>query len=62
VALVGEANVGSQAREVALAARESLERGACSKPHAVTRDRVASRRMEDAAEVVGRDRQSACEL
>jgi hypothetical protein len=61
MALIGETELGGKAGEVLLAACNSFERGSRTKTHAVARDRVACSQMEDAAEVVGRDRKLACE-
>jgi hypothetical protein len=57
VALIGEAQLGSQAREVAVASGQALERAASAQTHAVTGDGVADLRAKDATEVMGRDRQ-----
>jgi hypothetical protein len=62
VALVGEADVGGEPREIALAAGQALERAAGAQPRAVPGDRVAGRRAEDAAQVVPGDRRLAREL
>jgi hypothetical protein len=62
VALVGEAEVGGEPRQVLLAARQAIERGTGAEAHPVASDRVAGRPREDAAQVVGRDRQCACQL
>jgi hypothetical protein len=55
VALIGEAEIGGQPREGALAAGQALERGADAQPHPVARERVTRGGAEDAAEVMGGD-------
>jgi len=59
--LIGETDISGQARQVVLAACKSLERRSGAESHAMAGDRVAGRGTEDAAEVMGRDRQRACE-
>jgi hypothetical protein len=55
VALIGEAEIGGQPREGALAAGQALERGADAQPHPVARERVTRGGAEDAAEVMSGD-------
>jgi hypothetical protein len=55
VALIGEAEIGGQSREGALAGGQALERGADAQPHPVARERVTRGGAEDAAEVMGGD-------
>lgn len=57
VALVGEAQLGGQTRQVALARGQALERAASTQTHAMTRDAMAGLGAKDATEVMGRDRQ-----
>jgi hypothetical protein len=53
--MIGEAEIGGQSREGALAAGQALERGAGAQPHPVARERVTRGGAEDAAEVMGGD-------
>jgi hypothetical protein len=53
VALVGKSAVGSNAREIALAARQALQRIAGAESHPVARERHAGHRSEDPAEMMG---------
>ena len=53
MALVGEAKISGEPREFLLAASQALERAPDAEPHPVARDRVASHRVKNAAEVVG---------
>jgi hypothetical protein len=52
VALIGEPEIGRQARQISLALRETLERGAHTQPHAMPRDRVPVHGAEDAAQMM----------
>jgi hypothetical protein len=52
VALIGEAEVGGDARELSVASGDAVERGAGSQQQAVARDRLPGVGAEDAAEVV----------
>jgi hypothetical protein len=61
VTLIAEPDIGGQARQVVLAACKSLQRRSHAESHAMAGDRVARRGTEGAAEVMGRDRQRACE-
>jgi hypothetical protein len=58
--LIGESDIGCEARQVVFAVCESLQRGSHAKSHAMAGDRLACRGVEDAAEMMGRDRQRAC--
>src|SRR5256885_7930617 len=60
--LISKSDVGGQSREVALPICQPLEHRARTKSHAVTGDRITGRSTKDAAEVMGRNRDGACEL
>jgi hypothetical protein len=62
VALIDEAELGGQAREVLLAAREPLQRAAHTQSHPMTGDGLAGQRAKDSAEMMGRDREHAGDL
>jgi hypothetical protein len=59
--LISESDIGCEARQVVLAVCESLQRGSRAKSHPMAGDRVACRGAKDAAQMMGRDRQRACE-
>jgi hypothetical protein len=57
VALVAEAEFSREPREVALATRDSFQRGAHAEADAVSRDGLSGVLTKDSAEVVGRNGQ-----
>jgi len=62
VALVHEANIGGEAREAGLPARQALECISSSNAHTVARDRLTGRRTEYAAEMMRRHPELSSEV
>jgi len=60
--MIGEPEICREAREARLPGTEPLERQSGSKSIPVSRDRLSRLRLEDAAQVVRRDRDTPCEL